>query len=349
MTERENFLRTIERRGPEWIPVTAGILPAAWLKHREGLEEIVMDHPRIFGPHKRGSIDFDGLLSQHQEYRRDEWGCLWHHLEPGILGQVVEHPLADWDALADLKVPDPGGPIEEGGTDWEQARQDVLSKKKRGELTTGSGGFVMEILVGLRGFENLMMDLATGSSELESLIDIVLRQKLRLVQRWLSLGVDLVGFHSDIGTQRGPMISPAQFREFLKPMYDTMFRACREAGAHVFYSSDGNLLELVDDLLDCGVSLHDPQVRANTLAGIVRTYKGRLCAKVDLDQQQILPFGAPVDIDAHVREVVEAMHSPEGGLMIFAEIQQTYPLPNIEALCAALEKYCLDHDACRTS
>ena len=61
----------------------------------------------------------------------------------------------------------------------------------------------------------------------------------------------------------------------------------------------------------------------------------------DLDPQHILPFGTPSQVDAHVREVVEAMNSPEGGLMIYAEIQPTYPLANISALCEALEKYCL--------
>lgn len=87
--------------------------------------------------------------------------------------------------------------------------------------------------------------------------------------------------------------------------------------------------------------MHDPQFRANTLEGIFKAYKGKLCAQVDLDQQKILPFGTPKEIDKHVREVVEKLNSPEGGLMIYAEIQQTYPLRNIEAIFEALEKYCL--------
>jgi len=345
LTERENFLRTIEFRGPEWIPLTVGILPAAWMKHRDDLEEIVAAHPRVFGPHDRGDTDFDDLRAQHQEYRRDEWGCLWHNLEPGILGQVIEHPLADWNGLDDLQVPDPDRAAGNGGTDWAQLAAKVQQQKELGQPATGSAGFVMEVFVGLRGFENLMTDVATRSHQLQWLIDIVLEQKLRLIQHWLDLEVDLVGFHSDIGTQRGPMFSPAHFRETFKPMYKTMFQTCRDAGAHVFYSSDGNLLELMDDLIECGVTVHDPQVRANGLDAIVNTYKGRLCAKVDLDQQQILPFGTPAEVNAHVREVVRAMDAPEGGLMIFAEIQAAYPLANIEALCVALEKYCLDRMA----
>ena len=38
-----------------------------------------------------------------------------------------------------------------------------------------------------------------------------------------------------------------------------VFQRCREAGVHVWYSSDGNILPIVDDLIECGVSIHDPQ------------------------------------------------------------------------------------------
>jgi len=54
---------------------------------------------------------------------------------------------------------------------------------------------------------------------------------------------------------------------------------------HVFLSSDGRTLDAADDLIECGVSLHDPQLRPNTLKGIVQAFKGRLCVSVNLDQQ----------------------------------------------------------------
>jgi hypothetical protein len=44
---------------------------------------------------------------------------------------------------------------------------------------------------------------------------------------------------------------------------------CRAAGAHALLSSDGYMLDIVDDLIECGVSCHDPQVSANGLEGII--------------------------------------------------------------------------------
>lgn len=116
---------------------------------------------------------------------------------------------------------------------------------------------------------------------------------------------------------------------------------CRKVGAHVYLSSDGCLLDIVDDLIECGVSVHDPQFRANTLEGIVRAYKGRLCANVDLDRQ-MFAFCKPDDIREQVRETVEQMGAPEGGLMISGSVwDDNTPLENIEALCSALEDFCL--------
>jgi len=163
---------------------------------------------------------------------------------------------------------------------------------------------------------------------------------MALVQRWLDLGVDTMGFHTDIGTQNALMISPAQFRRYVKPMFMRLFQACRQAGTHVCLSSDGCLLEIVDDLIECGISVHDPQLRANTLEGIVRAYKGRVCTTVDLDRQSF-PFLTPQQLRDQVREVVDAMAAPEGGLMLNVGVWGAdVPLANIVALCEALEECC---------
>lgn len=343
MTERENFIRAVEFRYPEWIHIRPGILPAAWHVHRESLEAIVMRHPKIFGAHSKGDVDFDYFTPAYggQKYSRDNWGCLWHNTQPGLLGRVVEHPLETWDTLESFEAPDPRYKADFEDRDWNAVRKQVSEKRAQARIVEGGADRLFDLFYSLRGFENLMLDLATGSRELTELLDKILEQKIELVRLWLEVGVDLISFHGDIGTQRGPMISPQTFRRAIKPLYKRIFEECRNGGAHVFYSSDGNLLPLVDDLLECGVSLHDPQYRAHTLADIAKIYGGRMCVLVDLDQQQILPFGTPLEVKNHVAEVIQTLSRPEGGLMIYAEIQPNYPLENIEALCDALEEHCL--------
>jgi hypothetical protein len=138
------------------------------------------------------------------------------------------------------------------------------------------------------------------------------------------------------------MISPAKFRKYIKPMYAAIFQPLRAAGIRVYLSSDGHLLEIVDDLVECGVSSHDPQLRANTLEGIKTHYKGKLCIDLDLDRQAF-PFATPDQLKQMVKDAVDNLSSPEGGLMMKAEFSDpATPLENIEAICEAYEEYCIN-------
>jgi hypothetical protein len=102
--------------------------------------------------------------------------------------------------------------------------------------------------------------------------------------------------------------------------------------------SDGHIAEIVPDLVDCGVNVINPQVRANGLEALAEACRGKVCVDLDLDRQ-LFPFCTPQDIDDHVRQAVKALGSPEGGLWLKAEIGFDVPLENVEAICMALERY----------
>jgi uroporphyrinogen decarboxylase len=320
-----------------------GFAPVTWKRYREDLERLMLDHPRLFPGFQAGhSCFYDEMpvVYRQGERFRDNWGCVWQNIQEGLEGQVVEHPLADWSALDTYRPPDPLTKEERGDRDWEPIRSGIRAAKEAGSLTGGNGERLFDRLYFLRGFENLMMDFATDDFHLPRLVEMLTAHELQLVNLWLELGVDFVGFHTDIGAQTALMISPADFRRYIKPMFMTLFQTCRRAGAHVCLSSDGHLLEIVDDLIECGVSMHDPQLRANTLEGIARAYQGRLCATVDLDRQGF-PFATPQGIRDEIRRVIDVMAAPEGGLMLSAGVWGgDVPLANIEAICAAMEEFC---------
>jgi uroporphyrinogen decarboxylase len=343
MTHRENWLRAIEFRGPEWIPASVGFAPIVWKIYREDLEQVLLQHPKLFPGFEAGHSNFfDEMPPVHREgeYFRDNWDCLWYNVQEGLEGQVVEHPLADWSALDTYRPPDLLTKTERGDMDWEATRRGIEDARAAGGLTGGNGERLFDRMYFLRGFENLMMDFATDDPHLPLLVEMMTEHELALVRKYLEIGVDLVGFHTDIGSQKALMISPADFRRYLKPMFMTLFQECRRNGAHVCLSSDGHVLEIVDDLIECGISMHDPQLRANTLQGIVRAYKGKVCATVDLDRQSFA-FLTPQGIRDQVEEVVQAMADPAGGLMISGSAWgDDVPLANIEALCAAVEDCC---------
>jgi uroporphyrinogen decarboxylase len=357
MDDRENWLRAVEYRRPEWIPCWVQLAPNMWKRYRHALEDLVASHPRLFPGFKAGDIrDFDRMPRGFRkgEIMTDKWGCRRRCEEDGIAGIAISHPLEDWSSLSTYRPPDPlEGSLDEitqghwaflHGRDvpltWPEAEVDFRARRARGELVMGDGEKLLDRLYFLRGFENLMVDFATQPPELDRLIEMLQGYELRLVDKWLSIGVDAISFHTDFATQTGLMVSPASFRRYLVPLFTTLFQKCRRAGVHVVLSSDGRTLEVADDLRESGVSLHDPQLRPNSVEGIARHFRGKLCVVVDLDQQGF-PFMSPSEIRGQVREVRDAIALPEGGLMMRGVVNDpATSLVTIEALIAAMEELC---------
>ncbi len=342
---RENYLKAVTFRHPDWIPCEMGFYSPLWAKYRHNLKALVLRHPFVFGTYLKAKWHYDSVPKHHQPntYWVDNWGCGWQSIKGGYEGQVVHHPLENWNALATYKFPDPLKFTERGKQHWFSAKWGLRGARRIGLLTSGNGERLFDRLYFLRGFDNLMRDFATNNPNLQTLLQRFQEHEITLVKKWLSIGVDVMHFHTDIGTQNRLMISPRQFRKYIKPLFAAVFQPCKEAHVPVYLSSDGYLLDIVDDLVECGVSVHDPQLRANTLEGIAKTYKGKLCIDLDLDRQSF-PFAAPEELRQQVKSAVEALASPEGGLMLKAEIADpNTPLENIEAICQAMEDYCISH------
>jgi hypothetical protein len=128
-----------------------------------------------------------------------------------------------------------------------------------------------------------------------------------------------------------------KWRRYLKLCYARIYRSFRDAGHYVYMHTDGQIYEIIPDLVECGVNVVNPQVGANGLDNLVAVCKGKVCVDLDLDRQ-MFPFWTPAQIRAHVREAADRLGAPEGGLWLHAEIADDVPLENVEAICAALEE-----------
>ncbi|MGQ9515125.1 MAG: hypothetical protein ACUVTL_08795 [Thermoproteota archaeon] len=76
---RDNYLRAIEFRYPEWIPCSVDFSPATFKRYREKLEDLIASHPLIFGQYERRIMDFDEMPPAYRkgEYYTDNWECVW--------------------------------------------------------------------------------------------------------------------------------------------------------------------------------------------------------------------------------------------------------------------------------
>jgi hypothetical protein len=351
-----NYLKTVRFDRPEWTPARMYFLPSAWMKHRERLEEVVLAHPRVFPGFRKGSVDFDftaGIGHPLYELGRhtDCWGTVWNNIARGFDSQVDVEPLADWSAFDAWKrrAPDPMTDDTFGPRDWNAIAKSMSDAKSRGALASCGPlmhGFFFMRLYYLRGFENLMVDLATDEARLGELIAIVEGYSAAVVRKVLDLGAEEVGFAEDLGMQTSLPVSPAMWRKYVKPTYEATIGQCRDRGVLAGLHSDGHILEIIPDLIDVGVTLLNPQFRANGIEGLRKCARGKVALSQDLDRQ-LFPFATPSQIEDHVGEVFDGLYLPEGGLILQAECGPDVPLANVEALCRAFEKLCnLPDPAC---
>jgi len=146
-------------------------------------------------------------------------------------------------------------------------------------------------------------------------------------------------YPEDLGMQVGPMLSPEQFGRYIKPMYERLMTPARQAGCLVHMHSDGDIRDLVGDISISEVDALNLQDLVNGIDWIAANLKGKVCIDVDIDRQQITRFGTPEQIDGLIREEVEKLGSPEGGLMMIYGLYPGVPVENARAVMDAMERY----------
>lgn len=343
-TITQNTLRAIRFERPDHIPMVFWINPACWHHYRpEVLFELMAGHPLLFPDFVPGPA----AITEPAPWERaglpyaDAWGCVWQTADDGITGTVTQHPLADWADLASLVPPDPARTNAMSEIDWAAERRQALEVTEAGKYCCASleHGHTFQRLGYLRGYENLLLDMADGDVRLDGLIDMVEAFNLGLVKRYLDLGAAMMCYPEDLGMQKGPMLSPALFRRYIRPVYERLMAPAREANCLVHMHSDGDIRDLVEDMLASGVDALNLQDLVNGVDWIAAHLKGRVCIDLDIDRQQITPFASPGRIDALIRSEVEALASPDGGLMMIYGLYPGVPVENVRAVMDAMERY----------
>jgi uroporphyrinogen decarboxylase len=157
---------------------------------------------------------------------------------------------------------------------------------------------------------------------------------LRRAGRYVS--VVLTG--TDLGTQRGPLISPARYHELVWPRYRRLWQFIRgKTAAKIFYHSCGGIFPLIPFLIDGGVdAIHPVQPMAAGMGDrqrLKREYGRAIAFWGGFDQQQVLPFAKPEQVREEARRLLDDF-MPGGGFVFAAghNIQAGVPPENVLAL-----------------
>jgi len=180
-----------------------------------------------------------------------------------------EHLLRDITSWRNV-LPD----IDLSKIDWEADAALIRSRVPDDKLIVYGGGPVWEQLHYMMGFEAALMSLLIEpdavSECLNALADFWI-DALRRMCRYLK--PDMVVFAEHMATAKGPLMSPATYREIIKPVHKRMFGAALELGAITEIHCDGYIEPLLPDFVEIGVMSLQPFQVFNDINRLKEEYK----------------------------------------------------------------------------
>jgi uroporphyrinogen decarboxylase len=191
----------------------------------------------------------------------------------------------------------------------------------------------------VRGWEEMFVDMAERPDWVHFLCrtftDFYLQDYTRAAD--ITDGrIDLYLVISDLGSQRGPLISLAMFREFVAPYLKEMVQRIHSLGGRAMFHSCGMVRPFIPDLIALGVDVLDPiQPTGQEMQpeGLKRDFGGRLTFHGGMDMQKLLPHATPAQVEAEARRYCEVAGAGGGYILAPAHLfQPDVPPENILAV-----------------
>lgn len=192
------------------------------------------------------------------------------------------------------------------------------------------------------GLENFSYALWDDPKLVAALFEIIGSSYLQIAKRLVTVPrVGAVFLCDDLAHGGGPLVSPKIYREYVFPWYKKIGETLANADLPFLFHSDGNLWEVLDDLVDCGVKgVHPVEPQAMDIVDLKKRYGDRLCIFGNIDLDYTLTRGTVEEVEQLVIQRLKAL-APGGGYGLAASNSiPDYVIPeNYRAMVEAAKKY----------
>lgn len=346
MKHRDRVAMALHHEEPDRCPMQVSFTPEFATRLREDMQ---IKGQKLHNPHGGGNtyelellLDEDMLLTSvgwansyylGTEPYVDEWGISWRGQEyetpfgKGIYTEITRHPLADDNAVAAYRPPDPHRPEL-----YSDAGRMIQEFKDEYWIVGATVTTIFETAWALRGLEQMLTDFVENPDLAEHLLNIPYQYHLAAAKKLVEMGVDMIWTGDDVGAQHAMMISPRHWRKFLKPLMANFIAELKaiNPAVKVAYHSDGNILPIIPELIEIGLDVLNPiQPASMNPAQLKKDFGDTLCFWGSIDEQYTLPMGTPENVRA---EVIERLNTigKNGGLILGPthHVQLDTPLEN---------------------
>ncbi|MGQ9576589.1 MAG: uroporphyrinogen decarboxylase family protein [Thermoguttaceae bacterium] len=311
----ERVIAALERRVPDRVPyiecvidhrVMQALLPGCdYFQFNDWIE---MDNAGL----NRSSWSREGVeyVDKERGLFRDKWGVI-RAFGPESTPAPVEGPIKRPEDLKSYRPPDPEADDVLAGIPELVARY----KGKKAITAICRDAFFNPAF--LRGTSQFLMDMIDNPRLVHELIELTLSHDIRAMQRMVEAGVDVVVFGDDYADKNSTLMSPRHFRQFILPGLKRCVDAAHEAGAYVIKHTDGNIMPIIDMIIDTGIDGLNPlEPNAGMDIGLLKQRYGKRVALVGNIDCGYLLSQAPVDEVRRVTRQTIRTAAPGGGFCL---------------------------------
>lgn len=260
-------------------------------------------------------------------------GSLYHFLK-------LISPLRNAESFAALEAyPYPSVT----GFDTDHMAAEVQAIHDAGRVAASEVVHMYEDAWEIRGGEQFLIDMAINREWVEYILDRITERNMDIATACARAGVDYLATADDVANQVGMMFSVDDWRHFMKPRWTKVFAAARaiKPDIEIWYHSDGNIEEIIPELIEIGVTILNPvQPECIDPLEVHRKYRDKLTLDGTIGTQTTMPFGSTDDVRTAATIMMEAA-GPAGGLIISPThvLEPEVPLENIYALIDAVTQF----------
>ena len=293
-------------------------------------------------------VDIRGFQAKEPEYKQSDngiyenmWGERFKFLstEWGDVREDTYGALYNATSLDEIKAfPWPKNDM----MDYSLLHEQIIKAKNKNLAVRYGFADIWQRPALVRGLENHLADMVDNPEHVKYMsrkyTDFYLEEYRRA---WdASNGeIDIFLVISDVGTQRGPLISLKMFNKFIVPYLIEMTQLIHSFGAKCMFHTCGDIYEFIPSIINCGVDILHPiqPVGSNMKPEALKKYSGQICFHGGIDIQWLLPKGTPGEIREEIRHYSDILNP--GYIVCPAHnIQPDTPAENIIAFYEAKNK-----------
>ena len=373
MTHRERVLTTLRRQPPDRVPVDLGGSLASTLNvhtYRRLMARFGFgdDPPVAFLSRRSNSVLPDELLLARLDVDcravilgnpdvnperelpdgtlLDEWRTTWKHVGEGQHFINTGGPFVGKEPEPALKAFTWPNPLDPGRFRALRSQAQTLRTASDAAIILVLGIGAVHQLQFMRGYADALEDLIAAPDFVQAFMERYADYWTCMTERALEMvgdQVDLTMFGDDLGTQQGPVMSPAIYRRLIKPTHARMVQAVKRFHKPVLLHSCGSVAAFIPDLIEIGFdALHPIQVSARDMdsARLKRDFGRDITFWGAIDTHHVLPRGTVAEVREEVRRRIADL-APGGGYVLGAvhNIQAEVPVDNVLAMVEAAKEF----------